>query len=196
MSFGLCNAPSTFERLMESVLQNLQWSSCLIYLDDVVIFGHNERELIERMDEVFSRLHAAGLKLKPQKCHLFARRTDYLGHVISAEGVFVSSEKVSAVRDWPQPENVTDVRSFLGTANYYRRFCKDFAIIATPLHRLIDKGLRFIWQVEHQRAFETIKEMLCTASTLTYQVPDVSFILDTDASLTGIGAVFSQVVNG
>ena len=151
MSFGLCNAPSTFERLMESVLQNLQRSTCLIYLDDVVIFGRNERELIERMDEVFSRLHVAGLKLKPRKCHLFARRTDYLCHVISAEGVSVSPEKVSAVCDWPQPENVIDVISFLGTANYYRRFCKDFATIAAPLHQLTDKGVRFIWQAEHQR---------------------------------------------
>ena len=148
------------------------------------------------MDEVFSQLHAAGLKLKPQKCHLFTRRTDYLDHVISSEGVSVSPEKVSAVRDWPQHENVTDVRSFLGTANYYSRFCKDFATIATPLHRLTDKRVRFIWQAEHQRAFDTIKEMLCTAPMLTYPVPDASFILDTDASLTGIGAVLSQVING
>ena len=145
MPFGLCNAPSTFERLMESVLQNLQRSTCLIYLDDGLIFGRDEQELIERMDEVFSRLHAAGLKLKPRKCHLFARRIDYLGHVISTEGVSISPEKVATVSDWPQPENVTDMRSFLGTANYYCRFCKDFATITALLHRLTNRGVRFIW---------------------------------------------------
>lgn len=196
MPFGLCNAPSTFERLMESVLQNLQWSTCLIYLDDVVIFGRSEEELIQRMDTVFERLRAAGLKLKPRKCHLFARRTDYLGHVISADGIAVSPEKVAAVKDWPQPENVTDVRSFLGTANYYRRFCKDFASIAAPLHRLTDKGARFVWQAEHQQAFDHIKSMLCTAPVLAYPVANAPIILDTDASLTGIGAVLSQVIDG
>ena len=97
MPFGLCNAPSTFERLMEAVLQGLQWQTCLVYLDDVVIFGRDEDELLQRMDEVFTRLGDAGLKLKPRKCKLFTRETDYLGHVISDKGVAVSPEKVSAV---------------------------------------------------------------------------------------------------
>ena len=196
MPFGLCNAPSTFERLMESVLHGLQWSTCLVYLDDVIIYGKDESELLQRMDIVFGRLRAAGLKLKPKKCRLFARRTDYLGHVISAEGISVSPEKVAAVRDWPVPETVTDVRSFLGTANYYRRFCKDFATIAAPLHRLTDKGAQFVWTEQCQEAFDSIKEMLCTAPTLAFPVPDAPLILDTDASLTGIGAVLSTIVDG
>jgi hypothetical protein len=93
------------------------------------------------MDLVFSRLRIANLKLKPRKFRLFARHTDYLGHVISEEGISVSPKKVAAVREWPVPECVTDVRSFLGTANYYRRFCKDFATIASPLHRLTDNNV-------------------------------------------------------
>ena len=98
MPFGLCNAPSTFERLMERVLQGLHWHTCLVYIDDVVVFGKNEKELLVRMDEVFNRLQKARLKVKPRKFCFLARETNYLGHVISGEGVNVCPEKVAAVR--------------------------------------------------------------------------------------------------
>ena len=123
MPFGLCNAPSTFERLMETVLLGLQWKTCLVYLDDIVIFAKNEEEHLQRMEEVFQRLIRAGLKLKPRKCRLFHREAEYLGHIVS-EGLKVSPGKVAAVKEWPQPECVTELRSFLGTAGYYRRFVK------------------------------------------------------------------------
>ena len=100
MPFGLCNAPSTFEWLMESVLLGLQWQTCLAYLDDVVVFARTEEEMLARLDEVFTRLVKAGLKLKPRKCHLFARETEYLGHVVSEAGVTVSPEKVKAIVEW------------------------------------------------------------------------------------------------
>ena len=103
MPFGLCNAPATFERLMETVLRGLQWETCLVHLGDVVIFGRSEEELLARMDDVFTRLTRAGLKLKPRKCRLFARQCDYLGHVISGDGVTVSPEKVAAIKDWATP---------------------------------------------------------------------------------------------
>ena len=196
MPFGLCNAPSTFERLMESVLQGLQWKTCLVYLDDVVIFASTEAEMLKRMDEVFTALSTARLKLKPRKCILFARQTDYLGHVISERGVSVSPSKISAIREWPIPENATDVRSFLGTASYYRRFVRDFASIAAPLHRLTEKGAPFVWTPEQQKAFESLKTALSTTPVLRFPVSDAPYVLDTDASLTGIGAVLSQVIDG
>ena len=196
MPFGLCNAPSTFERLMETVLNGLQCKSCLVYLDDVVIFVRDKQELLDRMDEVFPRLKEAGLKLKPKKCKLFAREITHLGHVISAGGIAVSPEKISAVSEWPVPETVTDVRSFLGTASYYRRFVKDFATIAAPLHSLTDHGKKFQWAADCQRAFDQLKEAFCTTPVLKFLKPDAPFILDTDASLTGIGAVLSQVIDG
>ena len=196
MPFGLCNAPPTFERLMETVLSGLQWKSCLIYLDDVVIFARTEEELLERMDDVFHRLGDANLKLKPRKCCLFARKTDYLGHIISQDGVQVSPVKVSAVKEWPTPINVTDVRSFLGTASYYRRFIKDFASIASPLYQLTEKHTRFYWTEECQSAFDILKEALCNAPTLVFPIADGQLVLDTDASLTGLGAVLSQIIDG
>ncbi len=193
MPFGLCNAPGTFERLMETILQGLQWSTCLVYLDDIVIFGRTEAELLFRMDEVFTRLSRAGLKIKPRKCKLFCRETDYLGHIISSEGVKVNPDKVAAVRDWPIPTCTTELRSFLGTAGYYRRFIAGFSSIAAPLHALTGDQ-QYIWTQDCQQAFEQLKEALCQAPTLAFPVPGAKFILDTDASDRGIGAVLSQLI--
>lgn len=194
MPFGLCNAPSTFERLMEGVLQGLQWHSCLVYLDDVVVYGRCENELLTRMGEVFERLEHAGLKLKPRKCRFFARETEYLGHVISEDGVKVNPEKVKAVREWPVPQCVTEVRSFLGTTNYYRRFVKGYASIAAPLSALTGGDAKFEWTAECQQAFERLKNELCNTPVLAFPVAGAKFILDTDACDRGIGAVLSQLV--
>ena len=128
---------------METVLNGLQWKSCLVYLDDVVIFGRGEQEFLDRMDEVFSRLKEAGLKLKPKKCKLFAKDINYFSYVFSTGGIAVSPEKISPMSEWPVSETVTDVRFFLGTASYYRRFVKDFAALAAPLHSLTDHGKKF-----------------------------------------------------
>jgi hypothetical protein len=196
MPFGLAGAVSCFERLMESVLQGLQWKTALIYLDDVIVHAKTEQEMISRLDEVFSRLHEAGLKLKPRKCKLFARQTEFLGHVVSEEGVAVNPDKVRAVKEWPTPECATDVRSFLGTASYYRRFVRGFATIAAPLHRLTEVKAAWEWKEEHQRAFDLLKAALADTPVLKFPVADAPFVLDTDASSTGIGAVLSQIVDG
>ena len=135
MPFGLCNAPSTFERLTETVLQGLQWQTYLIYLDDIVVFARSATEMLSRLDEVFTRFTGARFKPKPRKCKLFATQTEYLGHIISQEGIEVSHDKIKAIMEWPPLETVTDVRSFLDTASYYRRFIYDFATIASPLHK-------------------------------------------------------------
>jgi transposase InsO family protein len=196
LPFGLSNAPSTFERLMETVLHGLQWESCLVYLDDVVVFASSESEMLTRLDTVFDRLKNAGLKLKPRKCRLFARETEYLGHTISEAGVAASSEKTRAILEWPTPRCVTDLRSFLGTASYYRRFVRGFATIASPLHRLTESQAQWAWTAEHEDAFQQLKAVLADTPVLRFPVADAPYILDTDASLTGIGAVLSQVVDG
>ena len=196
MPFGLCNAPSTFERLMERVLAGLHWKILLVYLDDIIVFANTVTEELERLDVVFSRLREAGLKLKPRKCTLFRRSVLYLGHIVSSDGVSTDPEKTRAIADWPTPTNVKEVQSFLGLASYYRRFVKGFANIARPLHRLTEKSRDFVWTYECDQAFQELKSCLQSAPILAYPDPEKDFILDTDACNVGIGAVLSQVIDG
>lgn len=167
-----------------------------IYLDDIIVFGKTFQEHLGRLEQVFGNLYKANLKVKPSKCNLFAKQVSYLGHVISAEGVKADPSKVEAVRGWPVPRNQTEVRSFLGLASYYRRFMRSFAEIARPLHQLTEKGKKFHWGEDCQRAFFTLKSCLISAPVLAYPDPLKQFILDTDASNVGIGAVLSQVEGG
>ena len=182
---------------MEFVLAGLQWQTCLVYLDDVIVFGRDFEEHLERLQEVFERFRQAGLKLKPSKCFLLRPRVPYLGHVISAEGVSTDPAKIRAVEQWPVPSKVSDVRSFLGLASYYRRFIEDFAEIASPLHRLTAKSTDgFQWSAECDKAFRTLKEKLVTAPILAFPRCDARFIVDCDASDYGLGAVISQEQDG
>ena len=122
MPFDLCNAPATFERLMESFLSGLPWTTCLVYLDDILVHAKTFDEEIVRLREVFSRLRAADLKLNPKKCELFRREVVYLGHVVSADGVATDMSEIEAVRTWPIPQNKKELQRFLGLCSYYRKF--------------------------------------------------------------------------
>ena len=137
MPFGLTNAPATFQRLIESCLGDLHLNWCIIYLDDIIVFSKTPREHIERLMGVFAKLVQAGLKLKPKKCEFFKLKIAYLGHIASSRGIETDPKKVEAVRSWAVPKTVTDVRSFLGFTNYYRRFIKDYAKVVKPLNALI-----------------------------------------------------------
>ena len=196
MPFGLCNAPATFERLMETVLAGLNWQICLIYLDDIIVVGKTFDDMIRNLDEVLQKLHEAGLKLKPRKCQLFAKRVDFLGHVISGEGIQTDPKKTQAVREWPRPESLHEVRSFLGFCSYYRRFIPKFAEISKPLHKLTEKNQKFLWTKECNAAFETLKEKMVSSPILAHPDFTKPFILDTDASDQAIGAVLSQKIEG
>ena len=198
MAFGLANGPSTCQRLMEQVLRGLQWKSCLVYLDDVIVWGCSFQETKQRLQEVLDRLRAAGLKIKPSKCRFFQTEVVFLGHVIGRDGVACDHEKIEADRDWPVPKNPKQVRSFLGLAGYYRRFIVGFSEMAAPLTRLTKKNEPFFWEVDCQRAFKALKQSLISAPVLGYPSEDPSdrFILDTDASDTAIGCVLSQLQDG
>lgn len=196
MPFGLCNAPGCFERLMERVLDGLQWKTALIYLDDVIVYGSTFEEELGRLEEVLQRLRKANLKLSPKKCSLFQYEVPFLGHVVSKDGVRTDPQKVAAVADWPRPANVAEVRSYLGLCTYYRRFVQDFATIAAPLHRLTRKGVPFEWDEACQAAFDGLKRAMMEAPVLPYPDPKLPYLLDTDASAEGIGAVLSQVKDG
>ena len=193
MPFGLCNAPATFQRLMDLVLAGLQWSQCLVYIDDVIILGRSFEEHLDNLKQVFQRLREAGLKVKPSKCAFFQHEVTYLGHIISNNGVSADPEKVARVTSWPVPKSKKEVQSFLGFANYYRRFIKNFAEIAKPLHRLTEKNAKFNWTIDHQVAFEDLRKQLSTTPVLAHPDFRRTFILDTDASDSGLGAVLSQM---
>ena len=155
MAFGLCNAPATFERLMENVLGDLR---CLIYLDDVIVHGSTFEQELERLRLVFSRLRAANLKLNPKKCELFQRKVKFLGHVVCAEGVTTDPDKVEAVKNWPVPRNAKEVRRFVGLCTYYRRFVRSFSDVARPLHELTEKGHSFQWTKACEDSFQQLKD--------------------------------------
>uniref|UniRef100_A0A3Q3NHK6 Gypsy retrotransposon integrase-like protein 1 n=1 Tax=Mastacembelus armatus TaxID=205130 RepID=A0A3Q3NHK6_9TELE len=192
MPFGLCNAPATFERLMERVLKDIPRTRCVVYLDDLLIHAKDFEQAVANVREVMTAIRGAGLRLNPAKCNLLARQTHFLGHVVSERGVATNPEKVVAVGDWPPPTNISELRSFLGLASYYRRFVKDFATIASPLHHLTDKGRRFEWSEDCAAAFQQLKAALAVAPVLAYPDPSQPFLLDTDASNVGVGAVLSQ----
>ena len=195
MPFGLCNAPSTFQRLMELVLAGLHWSSCLVYLDDIIIYSRTVKEHLTRLEEVLERLQAAGMKLKPKKCRLLRRKVNYLG-LVSSGGVQTDPLKVECILSWPSPTTQKELRQFLGLASYYRRFVKGFASIAAPLNHLLEKGKPWEWTKVCEHAFSSLKKMLTTSPILAYPDFEIEFTVDCDASGDGLGAVLSQCIGG
>ena len=194
MPFGLCNAPATFQRVMQAVLAGLEWNSCFVYLDDILIASRTLEEHLRHIKEVFGRLRDAGLRLKPKKCLLLRNEVPYLGHVISDDGIRPDPAKTDKVKSFPVPHDVTTLRQFIGLASYYRRFVPGFAKIAAPLHALTKKDVSFDWTPQCDEAFCRLKDLLVTAPVLAYPHfgSDKEFILETDASGLGLGAVLSQ----
>ncbi|CAB4022565.1 Retrovirus-related Pol poly from transposon, partial, partial [Paramuricea clavata] len=191
MPFGLTNAPATFQRMMGNILMGIK--SCLVFMDDIIIFSDTWEEHQRILDEVFRRIRAAGLKIKRDKCQFAQESVKFLGHIVSARGTEPDSSKVEAVREFATPTSLTDVRAFVGMASYYRRFIKNFADIAAPLHDLTKGGQpEFCWTPVADKAFNDLKSRLCSAPILS--LPDffVPFTIYTDASDFGLGAVLSQ----
>ncbi|GFU78523.1 retrovirus-related Pol polyprotein from transposon 412 [Trichonephila clavipes] len=158
--------------------------------------GRTFEEHLQNIRKVLSKLSDANLKLNPSKCKFFQKEVNYLGHIISAEGVRTDPEKVSAVKNWKRPENLRELRSFLGLCTYYRKFVKGFSNIARPLHKLTESKQKFQWAKECEDSFLQLKEALTSSPILIYPQPDKPFILDTDASNESVGAVLSQEIDG
>ena len=196
MPFGLCNAPSTFQRCMELIFRGMQWETLLIYLDDIILYSSTITDHLEKLDEVLTKLQGSGLKLKPSKCEFIQSEVLYLGHVVSADGIKPNPKIVSTIGNWKSPTNVKEVQQFLGLCNYYRRFIHKFSERAASLTHLTKKGVTFDWTVHCEESFQFLKKALCQSPILAYPRPDHQFILDTDASNNGIGAVLSQVQDG
>lgn len=199
MPFGLTNAPSTFQRLMESTLKDSP--NCLVYLDDIVIFSRSYEEHWKHLEDLFRKLEKAGLLLKPSKCKLFRSSVKYLGHVISEDGIATDPEKTKAVQELPIPTNVHELRSTIGFLSYYRRFVKDFAQVAKPLHDLLkghenkknaNKKTPIEMTPEATAALNMLKERLVSPPILGYADYTLPFEVHIDASGSGLGAVLYQ----
>ena len=193
MRFGLRNAPATFQRLMDVVFSGLKWQGLLVYLDDIIIYSVDEIRHLSLLEQVLQRLSDAGLKLNPKKTTLVSREVNYLGHVVSADGVRPDPKKVKAVAQLAPPTSVREVRSFLGLAGYYRWFIDGFAAVAAPLYALTKKQARFEWGAQQQTAFDALKSLLCRAPILAYPRRNRAFVLDCDASDDAAGAVLTQI---
>ena len=193
MPFGVQGGPSTFQRLMDRLLQGLEHRVALAYLDDIIVFGATPFVCLAHLQLVFERLRAANLKLKPKKCEFFKKEILYLGHIISGEGIKCDPAKIEAVRKWCKPRTQRQVKVFLGTVNYYNRFLKDFSHHAHPLFQITRKSVKFNWDDDCQVAFEVLKQKLIDAPVMGYPQDEGLFILDTDASGFAIGAVLSQM---
>ena len=196
MPFGLCNAPAVFQRLMQKVLAELHQDTeppfVSVYLDDILIYSETFEDHLNHLMEVINRLRTAGLKLKPVKCHFIRQQVEYLGHLITPNGISPNPARIQAVQDFPVPTSVKEVRQFVGLASYYRRFIAGFAKIAEPLHSLTRKGAVFTWTDQCKEAFTVLLSKLISAPVLCYPDFSRSFCLETDASIKGLGAILSQ----
>ena len=189
MPFGLCNAPATFQRLMEGVLAGLAREKCLIYLDNVLVIGETFADHLSNLREVLNRLSSAGLRLKPVKCHILQREVLFLGFLVSAKGISANPDKVRAVSEFPTPSDLRALRAFLGLTSYYRT-C--YSAIAQPLYCLTRKEVPFQWTDECSRVFQRLRVALTEAPVLAYPRFGHPFLLETNASGAGLGAVLSQ----
>lgn len=190
--FGLKTMPAFFQSLLNGILTGLQGIKCFIYLDDVVVFSKSLDEHYDKLKEIFLRLRETNLKLNPKKCTFLQKEILYLGHVCSKDGVKPDKKLLEAVKEYPKPVNVKQLQSFLGLANYYRKFIKDFSKIASPLHKLLNKNSKFDWDEKCKNAFENLKLVLTSPPVLAYPQFDKMFTITCDASLDGLGAVLEQ----
>ena len=192
MPFGLTNAPATFQRLMNEVLREHLDDFVTVYLDDILIFSKSDDEHARHLQWVLGKLREHGLFAKRTKCAFGLDSVEYLGHVVTAEGISPDPAKIEAITTWPAPTDVQELRVFLGMANYYQRFVPRFAHIAAPLTELLRKDAAWTWGSAHAEAFEELKHRLSTAPILL--VPDFSlpFQVGTDASQFAIGAELQQ----
>ena len=181
---------------MDRILSGLHWETCLFYLDDIIVFSSTWEEQLARLRQVFERLRHANLKLGAEKYTFAAKEVSYLGHRVTEEGLLPDPALLTAIREIPPPKTATEVHSFLGLAGYYRRYVKNFAAIAGPLHALTRKDTIFHWSADCQDAFDRLKPLLTTSPITVFPDFSQSFWLYTDASTAGLGAIQAQVREG
>ncbi|KAG8496931.1 hypothetical protein CXB51_008102 [Gossypium anomalum] len=192
MPFGLTNAPAVFMDLMNRIFRQYLDRFVVVFIDDILIYSCDESEHAEHLKLVLQILRDKQLYAKFSKCEFWLREVSFLGHVVSALGIRADPSKISAIMDWKPPRNVTEVRSFLGLAGYYRRFVKGFSMIATPMTKLLQKDVKFEWSEKCQKSFDRLKTCLTEAPVLVQLESGKEFVIYSDASLLGLGCVLMQ----
>uniref|UniRef100_A0A8C1V5B8 Gypsy retrotransposon integrase-like protein 1 n=1 Tax=Cyprinus carpio TaxID=7962 RepID=A0A8C1V5B8_CYPCA len=193
MPYGLSNSPSVFQSFINEIFRDILNDHIIAYIDDILIYSKTREQHIQHVKDVLSRLLANHLYVKTEKCEFHVSHTTFLGYKISHHGVEMDARKVEAVTEWPRPTTVKEIQRFLGFANFYRRFIRDYSTIAAPLTALLKgKPRKLSWTTLAQTAFDTLKTSFTTAPILKHPNPDLPFIVEVDASDVGIGAVLSQ----
>lgn len=192
MPFGLTNAPAIFQHLMNDIFREYLDVFVVIYLDDILIFSANQEDHDRHVKLVLEKLRCSGLYAKLEKCEFNQKQVEFLGYLVSADGIKMDPRKVDAILNWDRPSSPKDVQCFLGFANFYRHFIHNFSQLATPLQKLTHKDVKFEWSEKVQQAFTTLKEAFTSAPILTYADPEQPYILETDASDYALGAILSQ----
>ncbi|XP_004971882.1 uncharacterized protein LOC101768429 [Setaria italica] len=192
MPSGLTNALATFQDTMNKIFAEFNRKFVLVFVDDILIYSTSYEQHLQHLQLVFDVIAKHEFFLKPSKCSFAQQQLEYLGHIISAEGVATEPSKVQVIQNWPTPKNSKDLRAFLGLAGYYRKFIKNYGVMSKSLTELLKKNMPYQWTATNQEAFEAIKAALTSAPVL--KLPDFQqeFIIETDASTQGIGAVLMQ----
>ena len=192
LPMGLSSSPSTFQLLMDKVLKGLTFRNCLCYLDDVLIFSETFESHLTDLQEIFDRFRSAGLKLNPQKCSFAQQDCVYLGHHISKDGIRPPPDRVTAIKQYPTPKNVQQLRRALGLFNWFRKFMPNFSSEAEPLYKLLKRGVAFVWTNEQDDAFNKLKTLLVESEILAFPRFDLPFYLSVDTSSKGLGYMLYQ----
>ncbi len=193
MPFGLANSPSVFQAFVNDVFRDMLSQFVIVYIDDILIYSDSLDTHVKHVRAVLKRLIQHQLYAKIQKCEFHQTQISFLGYVISSEGVTMDDSKVQAVLNWPKPTTVKELQRFLGFANFYRRFIRNFSMVAAPLTSLLQGGKQWLnWTQASEQSFRQLKERFTSAPILHHPNPDLEFTVEVDASNTGIGAVLSQ----
>ena len=195
MPFGLTNAPATFQHFMNDIFSDLLDTFMVVYLDDILIYSEDPKQHAEHVREVLRRLRKHGLFLNPAKCEWHAETVEYLGFILSPSGLSMDTAKVQVIQDWPTPRKIKDIQSFLGFANFYRRFVHGYSDIVAPMTRLTRKNIGWLWSDDCQSAFDSLKSAFTSAPILSHYIPGAPLIVETDASDYAVAAILSTVAS-
>lgn len=192
MPYGVIGGPATFQIVMNVILEPLLRKCAVVFIDDILIYSKSWEEHLQHIRQVLTILQQNHFHVKLTKCSFAKQQLTYLGHIVSVQGVATNPSKIKTVKEWPQPQNVKDLRSFLGMVGYYRKFVPQFGLLSKPLTDLLRKGTVFVWTSATEASFQALKKALMTAPMLVMPNFSLPFIIETDASSKGLGLCFNS----